>query len=90
MLKEKRQFFEFSAVGADLFVVSAAWCLAYWLRFCTDLIPAEKGVPPIQHYLLMLLFVWPIWAFVFRRMGLYRPMRLAAAPEAGRISNSRS
>lgn len=75
MLKQKRQLFEFLFVAADLLVVSAAWLLAYWLRFETQLIEVEKGVPPFSNYLSMLLFIWLIWAFVFRRMGLYRPMR---------------
>ena len=75
MLKQKRQLFEFLFMGSDMLVVSLAWCLAYWLRFSTEIIPAEKGVPPFTHYLSMLLFIWLIWAFVFKRMGLYRPMR---------------
>lgn len=56
-------------------VVSCAWCLAYWLRFMSGLMSAPKGVPGFYNYSLMLLFIWLIWAFVFRRMGLYRPMR---------------
>jgi len=75
MLKQKRQLFEFLFVTSDLFVVSCAWVLSYWLRFQTDFIPADKGIPPIRHYLSMLLFIWLIWAFVFKRFGLYRPMR---------------
>lgn len=75
MLKQKRQLFEFFFVAADLLVVSVAWLVAYWLRFRSNLIPVEKGVPPFDHYFTMLIFIWIIWAFVFRRMGLYRPMR---------------
>jgi Undecaprenyl-phosphate glucose phosphotransferase len=75
MLKEKRQLFEFLFMAADLIVVSLAWTLAYWLRFNTDIIPVDKGIPPVRDYLSMLLFIWLIWAFVFRRMGLYKPMR---------------
>lgn len=75
MLKEKRQIFEFFFMAADLFVVSCAWFLAYWLRFQAELIPADKGVPPFSHYYSILLFIWPIWAFVFKRTGLYRAMR---------------
>lgn len=75
MLKQKRQLFEYLFMIADLVVVSAAWVIAYWLRFMTDLIPVEKGVPQFSHYASMLIFIWLIWAFVFRRMGLYRPMR---------------
>jgi Undecaprenyl-phosphate glucose phosphotransferase len=75
MLKQKRQLFEYLFMVADLAVVSLAWVVAYCLRFMTDLIPVEKGVPEFAPYLSMTVFIWLIWAFVFRRMGLYRPMR---------------
>ena len=75
MLKQKRQWFELLFMVADLLMVSAAWLLAYWLRFETNWVPAPKGVPEFRYYIPMLLFIWLIWAFVFRRMGLYRPMR---------------
>ena len=75
MLKQKRQLFEFLFIAADLVAVTCAWFVAYWVRFYTDLIPVEKGVPPFENYTSMVLFIWLIWAFVFRRMGLYRPMR---------------
>ena len=75
MLKKHSQLFEGLFAASDLIVVSLAWLLSYWLRFHTDLIPAEKGIPPISDYVKMLIFVWLIWAFVFRRLRLYRPMR---------------
>ncbi|RMG40216.1 MAG: undecaprenyl-phosphate glucose phosphotransferase [Candidatus Dadabacteria bacterium] len=75
MLKQKRQLFEFMFMASDLLVVTVAWFLAYWFRFLSGVVPIDKGVPPFSHYLSMVLFIWLIWAFVFRRMGLYRPMR---------------
>ncbi|MFO0415762.1 MAG: undecaprenyl-phosphate glucose phosphotransferase [Pseudomonadota bacterium] len=75
MLKQKRQLFEYLFVAADLLVVSVAWILAYWIRFKSGWIVVDKGVPDFAQYLQMLVFIWLIWAFVFRRMGLYRPMR---------------
>lgn len=75
MLKQKRQIFELLFMVSDIIVVSLAWLFAYWLRFHTDFIPVEKGVPPVKNYLSMLLFIALIWAFIFKRMGLYRPMR---------------
>ena len=69
MLKQKRQLVEFFFVATDLLVVSLSWLLAYWLRFKTDLIPVQKGIPPLGHYLSMLLFIWLIWAFVYNRFG---------------------
>ena len=75
MLKQKRQLFEYLFVVADLMVVSVAWLVAYWARFHSGLIPVDKGIPDFAQYVSMLLFIWIIWAFVFRKMGLYRPMR---------------
>lgn len=75
MLKKHSQIFEALFTASDLLVVSLAWTFSYWLRFNTDFFPIEKGIPPFLDYLKMLLFVWLIWAFVFRRFGLYRPMR---------------
>ncbi len=75
MLKQKRQLFELFFMAVDLFVVTCAWVIAYVLRFQTDLVPVEKGVPSFDNYLSMVLFIWLIWAFVFKRMGLYKPMR---------------
>ncbi|MCB0339808.1 MAG: hypothetical protein KDD53_09390, partial [Bdellovibrionales bacterium] len=75
MLKQRNQLFEFLFVASDLIVVSLAWCFSYWLRFVSHVTPVDKGIPAFSHYLSMLLFIWLIWAFVFRRVGLYRPMR---------------
>jgi len=75
MLKQKRQLFEFFFMIADLFVVSCAWLLAYYLRFMTDLVPQYKGIPEFGLYLSQLLFIWLIYGFIFRRMGLYKAMR---------------
>ena len=75
MLKQKRHLFEFLFLGVDLFVVTVAWFVAYWVRFHTGYFPLDKGVPPFSDYFAMLVFIWLIWAFVFSRMGLYRPMR---------------
>ena len=75
MLKKHSQLFEALFTASDLLVISIAWTLSYWLRFSSELIAVHKGVPPFSDYLRMLLFVWLIWAFVFRRFGLYKPMR---------------
>lgn len=75
MLKRASQLFEFLFMITDLVVLSIAWCLSYWIRFNTDLLPKDKGIPYFYDYLTMLVVIWVIWAFVFKRMGLYRPMR---------------
>lgn len=75
MLKQRSQLFEFLFMAADLLVVSVAWIAAYWLRFEFELLPADKGVPLFKNYYSMLFVIWLIWAFIFKRFGLYRPMR---------------
>ena len=75
MLKKHSQLFEGLFSASDIIVVSLAWVLSYHIRFGLELFPVEKGIPPLADYLKMLLFVWFIWIFVFRRFDLYRPMR---------------
>ena len=75
MLKKHTQLFEALFVASDLIVASAAWALSYWIRFESNLLTVEKGIPEIMDYARILLFVWLIWAYVFRRFKLYRPKR---------------
>lgn len=75
MLKKNAQIFEGLFMATDLAMVSLAWASAYWLRFVADIIPVEKGIPPFIDYANVFLFIWVIWASIFRRFGLYRPMR---------------
>lgn len=75
MLKKHSQLFEGLFAAADLAVVSVSWLASYWVRFRAGVIPIEKGIPNFPDYAKMLIFVWFIWAWVFRRFNLYRPMR---------------
>ena len=78
MLRKHTQLFEVLFTASDLLVVSVAWVLSYYIRFSSGLMPVEKGVAPFSDYFRMLIFVGLIWAFVFNRAGLYRPMRGAS------------
>jgi Undecaprenyl-phosphate glucose phosphotransferase len=78
MLKRHAQFFEGLFTASDLLVTSVAWIASYWIRFHSGIIPIDKGIPNLADYLKVLIFVWVVWAFVFRRFGLYRPMRGAS------------
>ncbi|MBP9837184.1 MAG: undecaprenyl-phosphate glucose phosphotransferase [Proteobacteria bacterium] len=78
MLKKHYQIFESLFAASDLVVISLAWIVSYYFRFSSGLFPIDKGVPPFSDYLKMIVFVWAIWAFVFRLFNLYRPMRGAS------------
>ena len=75
MLKKHSQLFEAIFSAADLLAVSFAWAISYWLRFNSGWFPIDKGIPPFNEYLKILVFIVITWAFVFRRSGLYKPMR---------------
>jgi len=75
MLKRHAQFFEGLFVISDLVVVTFSWLISYGIRFFLGVLPIEKGIPPFREYIPMLIFVWLIWIFLFRKMGLYKPMR---------------
>jgi Undecaprenyl-phosphate glucose phosphotransferase len=79
MLKQRRKTFEFLFMVSDLVVVTLAWLLSYWLRFTSDLVDVDKGVPDLLYYVSLVLIILPIWAFVFRKIGLYQPMRSSKA-----------
>ncbi len=75
MLKKHSQLFEGIFVALDLFVVTFSWLIAYWIRFSLGVLPIDKGIPPLRDYLPMLVFVWLIWGFFYKKAGLYKPSR---------------
>ncbi|HET7746282.1 MAG TPA: undecaprenyl-phosphate glucose phosphotransferase [Vicinamibacteria bacterium] len=66
-------------VLVDVVATAAAWVLAYWLRFHSDLVlgivPAVKGVPDIGRYLLLLPLMAVLWPAVMYFHGLYQMKR---------------
>ncbi|MGH7820535.1 MAG: nucleoside-diphosphate sugar epimerase/dehydratase, partial [Candidatus Binatia bacterium] len=91
MLKQHHQVFQGLFLLCDMVVVSAAWLLAYYLRFEWGPIPAPLGTPPITNYLPVLLFVWVIWPTVLRIFGLYHVSRgTQLAREAVRVAQASS
>ena len=53
----------------------SAFIIAYALRFHTGLIPAPKGVPPLQQYLIVAPFIAALVPLGFQLQGLYRLRR---------------
>jgi len=89
LLKQHHQVFQGLFFFADMLVVSAAWVLAYYLRFEWGPIPAPKGTPPMANYLPMALFVWVIWGVTLRLFGLYHVTRgTQAMHEAIRVAQA--
>ena len=77
MLKQHSRFFESLLLLVDWITLSISWMLAYHLRFYAGIIPVHKGIPSFTVYLILLIFMIPLWGMVFRFFGLYRPRRIS-------------
>jgi Undecaprenyl-phosphate glucose phosphotransferase len=78
MLRKHSEFFKSLLFIADLALISAAWFLAYAIRFYTEWIPAPKGVPDLAPYLALLPAILVVWGIAFNIFDLYRPRRISS------------
>src|SRR5438477_2646485 len=62
-------------VLSDSLLGVSAFIIAYVLRFQTGVIPAPKGIPPLQQYLMVAPFIAVIVPLSFQLQGLYRLRR---------------
>lgn len=76
MLKKHAQLFRYTLLISDLLIITISWILAYYLRFYTNIIPPDKGIPQFKEFLNLLFILLPINILVFRATGLYSPMRI--------------
>lgn len=60
---------------ADILGILVSFMLAYWVRFSQVVMPAHKGIPPLEEYLKALIVVLPVYLWVFRSYGLYESGR---------------
>ena len=72
--RHNRLLVTFHVLSDSLLGVSA-FIIAYALRFHTGLIPAPKGIPPLQQYLNVLPFIAALVPLGFQLQGLYRLRR---------------
>jgi Undecaprenyl-phosphate glucose phosphotransferase len=78
MLKRHSQFLQSLLFLFDLTVICACWIASYYLRFLEGLSPFDKGIPPFDIYLWMLLPIVVVWGISFRAFNLYRPRRMGS------------
>ena len=70
------------ALAHDVAAAALAWYLAYWLRFNTEIPPAN-----LDNMAANLLWIAPLQALVFFIAGMYRGMwRYASVPDLQRIA----
>jgi len=78
MLKRHSQFLQSLLFLFDLTVICGCWFLAYYLRFLEGLAPIDKGIPPFEIYLWLLIPILVVWGISFRAFNLYRPRRMGS------------
>lgn len=76
MLKQHNQLFKRLLLASDLGFVSAAWWLAFLVRFYTDVFP-EPEPYVFRHYMFAWVALLVVWAGVFEVCGIYRPWRIS-------------
>ncbi|WHZ15570.1 MAG: Undecaprenyl-phosphate galactosephosphotransferase [Nitrospira sp.] len=76
MLKRHSQFLQSLLFIFDLTVICCCWMLAYYIRFLEGVGPVDKGVPPLDLYVALLVPIVLVWGVSFRAFHLYRPRRM--------------
>ncbi|MCB0069462.1 MAG: sugar transferase, partial [Caldilineaceae bacterium] len=78
----------FLVIG-DATVLLIAFTLAYWLRFSVGITLHAESVPFPQDYLVLSLFLVPLWLVIFAVFGLYEfNSLLGNITEYGKVVNA--
>ena len=76
MLKRYYQVFGSVLIVTDAIGLVAAWLLAYYLRFYTQIVPVTKGIPPFDRYVALTVPVVLLWVAIFSSNRLYRTNKI--------------
>ncbi len=63
-------------VVSDAIGLVAAWILAYYLRFYTQIVPVTKGIPPFERYVTLTIPVLLVWVATFSWFQLYNSSKI--------------
>src|SRR6266850_4500422 len=78
MLKRHSQFLQSLLFLFDLALISACWIVAYYMRFRGGWALVDKGDPPLEIYIYLLVPILIVWGVSFRAFDLYRPRRMGS------------
>lgn len=89
MLKRYYQVFGRVLIVTDAIGLVAAWLLAYYLRFYTQIVPVTKGIPPFSRYVALTVPVVLLWIAIFSSGRLYRTSKIMRrTAELGQVLRS--
>jgi exopolysaccharide biosynthesis polyprenyl glycosylphosphotransferase len=67
-------------IFTDIAAIEISFLAAYWIRFHFDpfvkLFPYQGEVPPVSGYIVLSLFVIPVWLLIFQSRKMYRLRRV--------------
>lgn len=65
---------------SDSAAIFFSFVLAYYIRFhfvpFINLVPFQGEVPPISGYLMLVIFILPVWLIIFQSRKMFRPRRI--------------
>lgn len=80
-MERRRQIQAQLQLLGDLVATAAAVLVAYALRFEFPVYPVTKGVPDLEHYLVLIPIALVVWPAVFYFQGLYTGRRIRSRAE---------
>jgi Undecaprenyl-phosphate glucose phosphotransferase len=75
MIKGKNQGLMAIFLTGDVLITVAAFLVAYFLRFYSNIIPVKYGIPPLQQYINIIPLLVIVWPVIFHFHGLYQIRR---------------
>ncbi|MFZ2385715.1 MAG: undecaprenyl-phosphate glucose phosphotransferase [Candidatus Omnitrophota bacterium] len=75
MLKKHGQVLLSLFFTVDILWIISCWMLTYALRFSTHIFPVFSDIPDLKQHASLLFLIIPVYAFVFKAAGIYKPRR---------------
>lgn len=75
MIKSNQYFFNFLLVVCDILAVSGSLLIAWYIRFVSPFFTDGVRTMDFEAYMMNLLFIVPVYLFMFLISGLYKPYR---------------
>lgn len=74
MIRQNQRFFNITLVLIDMAVITLSLVLAWFIRFESQLLYSYSNLG-FEYYMLPLLFILPLYLFLYSVFGLYKPQR---------------
>lgn len=75
MIKDNQKIFNRLMVMIDAAITAASFMLAYFVKFYVLNVRPGVGVLPVRNYLMLLIFIVPLYALLYYFCGVYAPKR---------------